>query len=304
MLGMTCASQAFAAELTQAERALHMGRIDEAVGLLHRELASNPNDAASHNLLCRAFYAEQLPDAAIPECEAAVAHAPASSEYALWLGRAYGMKAEQGGPVTGLTMAKRVRQMFEHAVQLDAANVYAMSDLGEFYVAAPGFLGGGLEKAQKLAAQMQPVSSARSHRLLALIAQKQKDYAAAEREYTAEVEAFRAPETLVDLGHFYAQHQNPDQALATLKICIALDTASDATLVDVASILDMQLLRRYLASPARSDAAPVVKVQVQLGRMLAKSGDRTGAQREFQAAQALAAKYEPARKALEKLTAP
>ncbi len=313
VLGVLCASAALASEPGLAERSLQQGRIDEAIGLLHAALAANPNDAASHNLLCRALYAELLPDAAIPECEAAAVDAPTSSEYTLWLGRAYGMKAEQGGPISGLIMARRVRIMFEHAVQLDGTNVYAMSDLGEFYVEAPSFLGGGLDKAEKLAAQMQPVSSARGHRLLALVAQKRKDYAVAEREFSAAVEASRTPETLIDLGHFYAQQQNPDQAVATLKMCIALDKANDASLVDAASIFDemhrepqlaIQLLRRYLASPARSDAAPAVKVQVQLGRMLAQSGDRAAARHEFQVALSLATNYEPARKALEKLPAP
>jgi len=313
VISVLCAGAVLAADRGPADRALQQGRIDEAIALLHASLAANPNDALGHHLLCRAFYAEQLPDSAIPECEAAVANAPANSEYALWLGRAYGRKAEQGGPISGLTMAKRVRLMFERAVQLDGANVYAMSDLGEFYVDAPSFLGGGLDKAERLAAQMQQVSSARSYRLLALVAQKRKDYVTAEKEFTAAVEASKTPETLIDLGRFYAQRENPDQAVATLKMCIALDKTNDASLVDAASILDeihrepqlaVQILRRYLASPARTDAAPAPKVHVQLGRMLAKSGDPAGARREFQAALALASNYKSARKAIERLSAP
>ena len=60
------------------------------------------------------------------------------------------------------------------AVQLDPENIHAMSDLGEYYVAAPSLIGGGLDKAQALAARMQPQFPAQSHRLLALIAEKKK----------------------------------------------------------------------------------------------------------------------------------
>jgi len=67
--------------------------------------------------------------------------------------------------------------------------------------------------------------------------------------------------------------------------------------------LSIQLLRRYLESPARSDIAPAIHVHVLLGRILARSGDIPGARQQFQAALALAAGYAPARSELNKLPA-
>ncbi len=69
---------------------------------------------------------------------------------------------------------RKVHSEFERAVQLDPENVQAMSDLGEYYVAAPALVGGGLDKAQALAARMQPKFPAQSHRLLALSPRRKK----------------------------------------------------------------------------------------------------------------------------------
>ncbi len=102
---------------------------------------------------------------------AAVANAPSSSANQMWLGRAYGMKASRV-LLTALPLAKKVRISFEKAVQLNGSDIEAMSDLGEFYVGAPGIVGGGLDKAAALADRMQPLSAEKAHRLRALIAQK------------------------------------------------------------------------------------------------------------------------------------
>ncbi len=143
------------ADATQADALLQQGRVDEATASLRQILAVQPGDAQAHQLLCRIFYAQEMADQAIHECELAVASAPSSSDDQMWLGRAYGLKASHASPFTALGLAIKVRIAFEHAVQLDPENIHAMSDLGEYYVAAPSLIGGGLDKAEALAARMQ-----------------------------------------------------------------------------------------------------------------------------------------------------
>src|SRR5580704_6757098 len=83
--------------------------------------------------------------------EKAVALAPSSSEYELWLGRAWGRRAETSGWLMAGVHASRARQCFERAVSLDPHNREARNDLFDFCLNAPGFLGGGLEKAVAIA---------------------------------------------------------------------------------------------------------------------------------------------------------
>ncbi|MEO8870239.1 MAG: tetratricopeptide repeat protein [Granulicella sp.] len=296
------------ADTASAERALQQGRADEAARLISTVISSQPSDASAHQLLCRVYYAEEMADAAIKECEQAVNSAPDRSDNQMWVGRAYGLKALNAGPFTALSLAKKVRLAFERAVQLDPANIPAANALGEFYIEAPSLIGGGFDKAERVAAGIQRFSPASTHRLRAMIAEKQKDMGKAEMEFRGAVDAGRKPDAWVDLGAFYQRQHQTDKAVAALQSALDADRAHGAALMDVSSILtdahrspDLaeKVLRLYLASPAKSEAAPAFKVHVQLGQLLAQRGDRDGAHREYLAALELAPAFAPARKALQ-----
>ena len=293
-----------------AERLLMQGRIDEAVATLQRVVGANPKNGQAHLLLCRSFYAEKHQDDAVTACENAVQILPRSSEAQDWLGRAYGMKAEQAGPTGGFALARKVRAAFETAVQLDSMNGPAVNDLSEFYIAAPALIGGGQDKATALADRVQTQLPQQAHRIRALAAEKRKDYGTAEREFMAAANVAMCPDAQVDLGAFYARRSQRGRAVDTLKQCLATDRSRDATIVDAASILTnmhlepqlaVQTLHQYLLSDAKSDAAPVIKVHVMLGKILAASGNKMGAKIEFDNALELARSYASAEQALQQL---
>ena len=301
-------AHALAGDTSQANILLQQGKVDQASALLQKTLANEPDDALAHSLLCRVYYAQDMADAAVSECEKAVQSSPNDSDNQMWMGRAYGLKAELSNPLVAFGYARKVHTSFERAVALDPNNVHAMNDLGEFYVDAPGIVGGGVDKAESLAGRMRSRFPSESHRMLALIAEKKSDLATAEAEFKAAADVAKTPEAYVDLGHFYQRHHQPDKALAPLQAAIDADRRRDAALVDAASILTAanrspdlaeHVLRAYLTSSAKSDAAPAFKVHIQLGNLLASRGDTSGARREYAAALALASHYAPARKALQ-----
>jgi tetratricopeptide (TPR) repeat protein len=283
-----------------AERALQEGRVEDAHGMLSTTLAQDPRDSTARQLLCRVFYAQDLADDAIRECELAVSSAPAdnqASDDRMWLGRAYGMKARRAGPIAGFTLARKVHANFELAVQLDPANVAALSDLGEYYISAPSIVGGGDDKARALAERILPQFPEAAHRLLGRLADSDKDLATAEAEFKLAVAAQRSPEAWIDLAYFYQTRKRPEEALAAIRSGLAADRVHGPVLVDAASILTSahiasdlaeHCLRAYLASPAKSDAAPAFKVHIQLSRLLAARGDVADANKEIASAAALA----------------
>jgi tetratricopeptide (TPR) repeat protein len=298
------------ADPTQANALLQEGRVDEATASLRKILAAQPGDAQAHQLLCRIYYAQDMADNAIHECELAATSDPASSDDQMWLGRAYGFKASHANPLSALRLAVKVRTAFERAAQLDPENIHALNDLGEFYVAAPALIGGGLDKAQVLSARMQPHFPSQAHRLRALIAEKKKEDTVAEAEFSNAIAAGKTPETYIDLGQFYQRHNQPDRMLDALQSGVAADRRKGPALVDAANILTdahrspelaETLLRTYLSSSAKTDDAPAFKVHVQLGELLAHRGDPAGAHREYAIALGLASNYAPARKAMQGL---
>jgi tetratricopeptide (TPR) repeat protein len=295
---------------SNAERVLILGHADDAVKILNQLVAANQKDAAAHLLLCRAFYAEELTDQAVNQCEAALTNGLSNDSRAQdWMGRAYGKKADQSGPLTGLKLAHKVKDAFEAAVRLDPKSVDAVDDLGAYYVQAPGIVGGGLDRARALVAQVNGQLPERAQRLRGLIAEKQKDYGTAERELrgVAEESANR-PDGWLDLAAYYLRSKDHEKALVAVRKGIAVNKMRDPSLYLAATILNQmhrepklaeQALRSYLESDAMDDSAPAFKAHYELGQVLATTGDRAGAKSEYEAALALASNYAPARKALQ-----
>jgi tetratricopeptide (TPR) repeat protein len=286
------------------------GRVDDAVRMLQAAVAANGSDGQSHLLLCRAYFSEQQSDEAVRECEAAVKLMPKSSEAHDWMGRAYGVKASSAGPLTGLKLAHRVRESFETAFALDPRSAAAADDLAEYYIGAPSVVGGGLDKADALANKIEATLPQMAHRIRGLAAEKRKDNAGAEREFLAAVAVAHTPDAWVDLGGFYQRTKMNDKAVDALKSAIAADKSKGPAVVDAASyLIDMHVasdvatkaLREYLASGAKSDAAPVIRVHLLLGTLLKNAGDTAGAKIELNKALELAANYGPAKRALKGL---
>jgi tetratricopeptide (TPR) repeat protein len=168
---------------------LAAGRVDEVIASLQSQVNASPENAGAYNYLCRAYYALGDWDRAIANCEKSVKLASDNSDYHLWLGRAYGEKADHVNPFSAASLAGKLRREFERAVELSPNSVEARSDLAEFYIDAPGIVGGGLDKARLQAQALAGFAPAKAHYLNGRIAEKEKDAAVAEKEYRAAIDA-------------------------------------------------------------------------------------------------------------------
>jgi len=172
---------------------LKSGRADEAMHSLNSTLAQSPNDARSYNLLCRVYYQLELWDDAVRSCEKSVALEPQSSSYHQWLGRAVGRKAEVANPFTAFNLARKVKTEFERAVTLDGDNLSARTDLSEFYLEAPAFLGGDKKKARQQAEFVSRQNAALGSYILAKVEEKQQAAGKAEAAYKQAVAESPSP---------------------------------------------------------------------------------------------------------------
>jgi len=302
LAALVAAALLFAPALqAQTATALAQGHVDEVIATL-----TPAKDASAHILLCRAFYSEDHADEAIRECEAAVVAAPGNAADHMWLGRVYGLKAGHSGAMSAFGLAKKAHANMEKAVQLDPHSADALSDLGDYCVNAPGLVGGGVDKASALAQKLLPLDASRGHRLLAEIAEKQKNISEAEKEFIAATTGEHAAAAYVDLGEFYKRHGSKAQVLSAVKSAVAADKSRDYSVSDAAGLLieanldaklAQQLYHSYLDGPSRSEDAPACRVYTELGRSLNATGDTAGAKKAFAAALALAKNYAPAQKA-------
>jgi len=282
--------------------ALNRGRADETLQLLDVALKGDPNDAQALNLQCRVFYAEERWDDAIAACSRAVQIDGKNSSYHMWLGRAYGEKAQRVSFVAAYKLAKEIRAQFEAAASLDPKDGEALSDLGEYYTDAPSVLGGGHGKAEAIAKQLDGFAPVRALDLRAQIAEAQKDYADAEKALRAKISASHSSaQSWMDLGSFYRRTERWDEMLAALESgAVAADRDHGPALADGAATLmkagrepklAIEWMRAYLASDALSEEESAFAVHARLGALLNQQGDAAGAQKEFAAAKALAKDY-------------
>ena len=159
--GFAMLSSAFAQDYTrfnknlrEAEELYNRARYRSSLPLLD----THARDALSLFLIGRDYYmlgdfkkaGEYLKKAAIAE--------PEASEYLDWLGRAYARRSETSNPLSGIVLAKKATEAFERAVQLNPRNEEALSDLFYCYLNTPAVLGGGHDKAAKIAEKTNAVN--------------------------------------------------------------------------------------------------------------------------------------------------
>jgi tetratricopeptide (TPR) repeat protein len=162
-------------------------------------LNTNSKDPADLFLLGRDYFMLGDFKRATEYFQRAAAAEPTRSEYVDWLGRAYGKRAETANLLSAPGYANKARQAFERAVALDASNRDALSDLFDYYLEAPGFMGGGYDKALTVARRMAVVDPPEAFFAEAQLAQKRKEFSTAEQQLRQAVAV--APH---EVGHIIA----------------------------------------------------------------------------------------------------
>ncbi len=293
-----------------AQGMLAAGRIDDAIAELNSRLSSAPADAESSNLLCRAYFALEDLDRAESSCRKAAALDPYNGRFHLWLGRVYGEKADRANWLAAVGLAGKVRGEFERAVQLNPKDVDARLDLAEFYLAAPGLIGGGEQKARQQAESIAAVNPAREHWIYARIAEQKKDATTAEREYHQYIDLSQGDaEAWLNLALFLRRQQRFDEMEQALVKLSQSPTPKLDVLVEASQMLyragrnypfAVELLHRYLAD-GPVEAAPAFKARYLLGMLLEKQGDKEGAAREYRASLAMVRSFGLAQQALNRV---
>jgi Flp pilus assembly protein TadD len=259
-------------DLDQARKLYQLTDYEASLKILQ---AIQPKDGPVYELIGRNHYMQGDYKKASEVLEKAVAADPDNSEYELWLGRAFGRRAETASPFTAPANANKARQHFEKAVQLDPRNKDALSDLFEYYLQAPGFMGGGLDKAIDVADRMASIDPVEGHWAQARLAEKKKEFVSAEQhlQRAAQMAPHQASR-LIDLARFLAKqgrYRESDRSFREAEKIAPNDPqliyARADTYIQQGRNLDdaRKLLQRYLEAqltpddPPRADAEKLLK---------------------------------------------
>lgn len=209
--------------------------------------------------------------------EKASALEPNNAEYVHWLGRAFGRRAEMASPFTAPAYAAKARQFFERAYQLDPTNQQAVNDLFDFYLQAPGFLGGGLHKAEVLARHIAKLDAAEGHYAQAQVEDKRKEYDAAEQQLRRAAElAPRQVGRVLDVAKYLSKRGRVNESEAMFDQAARMAPNAPKVLFERASTYVNEqrnlararsLLERYIQAPLTSEDPPRERAQALLKKI-------------------------------------
>jgi tetratricopeptide (TPR) repeat protein len=221
--------------------------------LLAERLKANPNDAQSWYEMSKVSAAFQRWDDAIQQAEKAVALNPKNAEFHAALADAIAsqLATSQAGMFTKISLARRFRNEVDLALQLDPNNLDANSDLLEFYLQAPGMVGGSVKKAVEVSDHMLRVTPARGC-LFKL------EIATYEKQPANELETLAQQAIAADPKLYYARTQAANfyiaqgsAALAHAALAHAEEQAREAIRLDPARIAAYTALATVYAQQGR-----------------------------------------------------
>jgi Flp pilus assembly protein TadD len=261
-------------EWTRAHELYQRTEYKESLAALQ---AISDKDAATMQLMGQDFFMLGEYKKASEALEKAVAMDPNNAKAAYWLGRAYGRRAETANPFSAAGLASKTGQMFQRAVRLDPSDKDALGDLLDFYLEAPGFLGGGIHKAEELAQMILKQDQAEGHYAEGIVAERKKEFDTAEEQFRRAAElAPRQVGRILVLARYLAKHGRVKESDALFERAERMAPNDPRVMFDRATALinekrDLgaarKLLEKYLEAPLTPEDPPRERAEALLKKL-------------------------------------
>ena len=275
-----------------AQHQFDLGAYSAAIATLQGIVLRNKSDAEAYYLLARSYYELHDYNAAISQAEQAIKLEPQNSVFHMWLGRAYGSKADKE---RSLFTARKVKTEFEAAVRLNPSNLQARRDLMEFYLEAPWIVGGSKDLAMSQVNAIAALDQVEGHLARAEYWRDAKKLDLVESEYALVME--QKPKTVdpyLEIAGFYSHQNNAPKMRAAIDAA-AVVNSSDPRLAYYRGVAGViagtnlgeaeQYLKSFLAStPDRSDWPTHAAAREWIGKLYEKMGRRMEAAEQYRAA--------------------
>ncbi|MCE2958353.1 MAG: tetratricopeptide repeat protein [Flammeovirgaceae bacterium] len=117
-------------------------KYDEAEKLLKGIPEKSTEYGVAQYYLGRVSFDKKEYDDAAEYFEEATEADPKQADYFNWLGNTYGTIAQSANMFKQGILAPKMKKAWEKAIELDAKNLSARTSLIQYYLQAPGFMGG------------------------------------------------------------------------------------------------------------------------------------------------------------------
>ena len=143
------------------------GNFSTAREILELRYDRDDEDPVTNYWLAVLALRDTLYDDAIDYLDDAIDVDESNADYYFLLGRAYAMKTQNSGAITAAFAAPKIKSSWEKTLELDPDHIQAKWGLFQFYINAPGVVGGDDEEAKKLADDLVINDPPRGYNMLA-----------------------------------------------------------------------------------------------------------------------------------------
>jgi tetratricopeptide (TPR) repeat protein len=298
--------------LEEAIQLYEKGEFKKAAGLLGELSKSTPNDPKVRLWLGKTYIKTRQWKDAVREMEKATQIEPKEALYRLWLGRACGYLADHVNRLAAFFggKAKRVIEEFEAASKLAPNDLDIRFDMLDFYLQAPGIVGGGEDKAKAEVQKIDKLDPKKGHAARAMLYKKEGKLDSAEKELIqATVDYPDYVPGYLDLADFLLEKKDFESALKYSQKASSMEKSKRAKLIRSAArvrlksdLNEAEKDLQELASGSLNDNDPSFEeIYYWMGECRLAQGDRAKALEALEKAHEFNPDYEPAKNSISKL---
>ncbi|HEV8513227.1 MAG TPA: tetratricopeptide repeat protein [Cyclobacteriaceae bacterium] len=284
-------TQVHAQRLEQAKNLYEQKKYDQVKKILGSIEKDNTDFAAARYYLGRVAVDEKKFDDAVDYFKEATEANGKVAEYQVWLGDTYGAIAKDANVFKQGLLAPKMRNAWEAAIALDPKNINSRQSLVQFYLQAPGFMGGSVDKAKEVANQLLKIKPAEGHYQAGLIFLHEKKKPEAEKEFLEMVKL--DPLYTLTLANYYIEQKQYDKAFALFEDALKKNPEDYAAIYQYGKTsalsgqkLDRgeEYLKKYLNYSPKQNEASLPRAKMRLGQIKEKKGQKAEAKKMFEEA--------------------
>ncbi|MBY0434492.1 MAG: tetratricopeptide repeat protein [Cyclobacteriaceae bacterium] len=266
-------------------------RYEEVITLLESTKESDKDYGAAQYYMGRAAFDQERFEEASEYFEQAVETNDKIADYHYWLGNAYGSWAQKSNMFKQGMLAPKMKKAWESAIELDTKNIGARTSLIQYYLQAPGFMGGSVEKAKETANQIIKLNPAIGHKELGNVYFHEKNMVEAEKQYMEMVKA--DPSTMSGLATFYVNQKQYDKAFTMFEDVLKKNPEDYSVIYQVGKTSALsgqrlergeECLKKYLTHAPKQNEPSHAGANMRLAQIQEKKGNKAEAKRLFEAA--------------------
>jgi len=256
-------------DLEKARKLLNENKFEKGKTILEEILDNDDKNHEAYFMLGKTYMALKDYEEATENFEEAVDLQDKNADYHFWLGQAIAQNAQESNYISQAMMASDILEEFERTIELDPTHIPGRVGVINFYIAAPGIMGGDIEKAELNAKELLKLDEMRGRSALARIYLQQEKMDSVKIQINILENNFENDRSLGNfynsLGYYYLGKNNIEKAIKAFEKQVEINPES-------ANSYD-SLGDGYKAAGRRDDAIAQYKKALEINPDFSASAD-------------------------------